>query len=103
MNAENAALVCEFLNINVLWLFHGRGPSGLEQIEELPTKHSPDPKPPVSYLRAAEPSPAEYHLTAAENTLLTGYRLAGEETKDVLLQAATGVIARFSERRETND
>lgn len=30
MNAENAAAVCEFLKINVLWLFHDRGPSGLE-------------------------------------------------------------------------
>ena len=28
MNGDNAALVCEFLKINPLWLFYGRGPSG---------------------------------------------------------------------------
>lgn len=30
MNAENAAEICEFLKINVLWLFCDRGASGLE-------------------------------------------------------------------------
>jgi hypothetical protein len=30
MNGDNAALVCGWLAINPMWLFHNKGPSGLE-------------------------------------------------------------------------
>lgn len=30
MNADNAAVVCSWLEINSMWLFHNKGPSGLE-------------------------------------------------------------------------
>lgn len=101
MNAENAALVCEFLKINVLWLFLGRGPSGLEdeaEIDKKSTSTATDKK----FLIVAEPAPPEYHLSAAEQTLIKGYKLAGDETREILLQAAQAVIDRFSGRSEKN-
>lgn len=30
MDGDNAALVCDFLRISPMWLFHGKGVSGLE-------------------------------------------------------------------------
>lgn len=30
MNGDNAAIVCQVLRINAMWLFHNEGPSGLE-------------------------------------------------------------------------
>lgn len=99
MNAENAALVCEFLRINVLWLFLGRGPSGLEEGEEY-EKKSTAAVANKKLMIAAEPEPHEYHLSTAELTLIEGYKLAGEETREILLQAAQSVIDRFSERSE---
>jgi hypothetical protein len=100
MNADNAALVCDFLKINILWLFHGRGPSGLEPPDENGKKSQSTATGVSHSLSAAEPAPPEYHLTLAERTLLQGYRLAGDEGKDVLLQGAQGIIDRFAERRE---
>lgn len=36
MGGENAVKVCSFLNINHLWLFFGKGPSGLEEGHKTP-------------------------------------------------------------------
>lgn len=100
MNAENAALVCEFLGINVLWLFLDRGPSGLESgdYEKPPACSSNN----VLRLHAAENQPQDYLMSDAEQTLIKGYHLAGEESKAILLQVAQGAIDRFSRRSETN-
>lgn len=94
MNGDNAALVCEFLKINPMWLFHGRGPSGLEN--EKPETLT---EPPALQL-VAELDPPTYHLTPEEKKLLAGYRSAGQETRDILLMIANGAIVNFSWRSE---
>ncbi len=38
MNADNAALVCQWLHINPMWLFHNKGPSGLDQGSDVVAK-----------------------------------------------------------------
>lgn len=46
MDADNAALVCDFLRIHPLWLFHGKGASGLEDADESPGR-TPEPAKPA--------------------------------------------------------
>ncbi len=101
MTGDNAATVCDFLKINVMWLFHGTGPSGLEENQESGKKATSTATGKI--FQIAENTPPEYHLSAAEKTLIKGYQLAGEETRDILLQSAQAVINRFSERSEKND
>ena len=94
MDGDNAALVCEFLQINQLWLFHGRGPSGLEDREyETPAVTSSPLK------LAAEPNPPTYPMSPDEQALLNGYRSASDETRGILLLIAEGAIVNFSMRR----
>lgn len=42
MNGDHAAVVCAFLAINPLWLFHNRGPSGLEKEQPKPIVQIPN-------------------------------------------------------------
>lgn len=41
MNGDNAALVCELLEISPVWLFHGRGQSGLEKSPDVRSTGKP--------------------------------------------------------------
>lgn len=35
MDADNSALVCSWLNVSPLWMFHGKGLSGLDKCDDI--------------------------------------------------------------------
>lgn len=38
MDGDNSAIICDYLQISPVWLFHGKGKSGLEEIDKLQPK-----------------------------------------------------------------
>jgi hypothetical protein len=79
MDGENAAVVCHYLHINAMWLFHNHGPSGIED------------EPKALRLIAAERAAcygAEADDPEDEKTLVEGYRAAPPDARHFWLDQA---------------
>lgn len=79
MNADNAAKVCEFLDISAMWLFHGKEPSRLDS-EPYGTTAT------VTKLRAEEPDRDEI-------TILKAFRSGDATARSLMLAQANAILA----------
>ena len=94
MDGENAATVCHFLRVNPMWLFHGQGPSGLD--DERPALRLIAAEPEASYEYGGPDDPAE-------KMLIEGYRAAPPDVRSFWLDQARHfmeIAAAFNARSE---
>lgn len=90
MNGDNAAKVCDFLQISAMWLFHGKGPSGLDASNKHYSTQAN-----VTELRAHEPNKDEIMLLKALHQ--------GDSTARALLLAqASAILAQSANRARNN-
>jgi hypothetical protein len=80
MKGDNAAKVCDFLKISHMWLFFGKGESGLDYEKN----NTQTPR-----LVASEPQAS---LSFSEQILIDGFRAAGQEVRELWLMQAKSIV-----------